>query len=141
MRIAISCFYVKGTQAWDIFEFFLSKSNRYMSFVNFRKKFRFFSFGFRQNFDDRTFPRWLFLRDIQKLFFQNLHFDPIRWVPRRFLKILIFIGEFCILISDFWVIFENYRMHMLSICWNDFIACWSYAEHAVKKCLHMLSTR
>jgi hypothetical protein len=47
-----------------------------MPFVNFRKKFRVFSFDFRQNFDVRTFPRRLsirgtknFLRDIQKKFF------------------------------------------------------------------------
>jgi hypothetical protein len=66
----------KGTQAWDNFEFFWPKSNPYMPFINFRKKFRFFSFDFRQNFDVRTFPRWLsiretnfFLRDIQKIFF------------------------------------------------------------------------
>jgi hypothetical protein len=47
-----------------------------MPFVYFRKKFRFFSFDFRQNFEVRTFQRWLsirgtkfFLRDIQKNFF------------------------------------------------------------------------
>jgi hypothetical protein len=56
-----------------------------MPFVNFRKKFRFLSFDFRQNFDVRTFPLWLsicgtnfFYRDIQKILFQNLHFGPIR---------------------------------------------------------------
>ncbi len=68
-----------------------------MPFVNFRTKFRFFSFDFRHNFDVRTFPRWLSERGtkffwwaIQKIFFfHNLHFGPIRWVPRRFLKISI----------------------------------------------------
>jgi hypothetical protein len=40
-----------------ILNFFLPKSNPYTPFVNFRKKFRFFSFDFRQNFDVRTFPR------------------------------------------------------------------------------------
>ncbi len=56
-----------------ILNFFLPKSNR------------FFSFDFRQNFDVLTFPRWLsiretkfFFRDIQKIYFQNLHFGPIR---------------------------------------------------------------
>jgi hypothetical protein len=29
-----------------------------MPYVNFRKKIRFFSFDFRQNFDVRTFPRY-----------------------------------------------------------------------------------
>jgi hypothetical protein len=32
---------------------------------------------------------------------QSLHFGPMRWVPGRFFKILIFIGEICILIRDF----------------------------------------
>jgi hypothetical protein len=109
-----------------------------MPFVNFRKKFRFFSFDFRQNFDVWTFPRWLsihgtkFLWEISKNFFsQNLHFGPIRYFPRRFFKILIIL--FCILIRDFWVIFENYSMHMLSIRGNDFIACWAYACSASGK--------
>ncbi len=68
-----------------ILNFFLPKSNSYMPFVNFRKKIRFFSFDFCQNFDVRTFPRLLsirgtklLLRDIQTIFFQNLHFGPIR---------------------------------------------------------------
>ena len=52
----------KGTQAWDNFEFFFTLSNLYMPFVNFRKKVHFFSFDFRQNFDVRTFPRWLSIR-------------------------------------------------------------------------------
>ncbi len=58
-----------------ILNFFWPKSNPYMPFVNFRKKICFFSFDFRQNFDVRTFTRWLsirgtkfFLRDIQKIF-------------------------------------------------------------------------
>jgi hypothetical protein len=107
-----------------------------MPFVNFRKKFRFFSFDFHQNFDVRTFPRWLsicgtkfFLRDIQKIFF----FKIFILVPSdRFLdgisKFWFFIGEICILIRDFWVVFENYSMHMLSIAGNDFIVCWAYEE-------------
>ncbi len=45
-----------------ILNFFLPKSNPYMPFVNFWKKFCFFSFDFRQNFDVRTFPRWLSIR-------------------------------------------------------------------------------
>ncbi len=109
-----------------------------MPFVNFRKKFRFFSFDFRQNFDVRTFPRWLSIRGTKffferypKIFFlQNLHFGPI--LLDRFLdgfsKFGFFIGEICILIRDFLVIFKNYSMRMLSICRNNFIACWAYEE-------------
>ncbi len=40
-----------------ILHFFLPKSNPYMPLVKFRKKFRFFSFDFRQNFEVRTFSR------------------------------------------------------------------------------------
>ena len=77
--------------------FFWLKSNPYMPLVNFRKKFRFFSFDFRQNFDVRTFPRWLSIRGTKffwdlskKVVSQNLHYSPIRWVPKRFFQILIF---------------------------------------------------
>ncbi len=45
-----------------------------------------------------------------------------------FSKFWFFIGEICFLIRDFWVIFENYSMRMLSIRGNDFIACWAYSE-------------
>ena len=105
-----------------------------MPFLN----FRFFSFDFRQNFDVRTFPRWLsnsirgtklFFRDIQKFFFFKI-FTLV--LLDRFLdgfsKFRFFKGEICILIRDLWVIFENYSMHMLSIRGNDFIACWAYAN-------------
>ncbi len=45
-----------------------------------------------------------------------------------FSKFLFFIGEIYILIRDFWVIFKNYSMRMLSIRGNNFVACWAYAE-------------
>jgi hypothetical protein len=56
-----------------------------MPLVNFRKKCRFFSFDFRQNFEARTFSRLLsirgtkfFWRDIkQKKFLQKVHFGPM----------------------------------------------------------------
>ncbi len=123
-----------------------------MPFVNFRKKFRFFSF--RQNFDFRTFPRWLsirgtkiFLRDIQKIFcFKILTLVLLDGFLDGFSKFWFFIGEICILIWVFWVIFENYSMRMLSIHGNDFIARWAYAEpisshaeHTRNEFSHMLS--
>ncbi len=106
-----------------------------MPFVNFRKKIRFFSFDFRQNFNVQTFPRWLSIRET-KFFFRypkNFFFKIFTLVLLdRFLdgfsKLVFFIGEICILIRDFWVIFENYSMNMLSIRGNDFIACWAYAN-------------
>ncbi len=128
----------KDTQAWDNFDFFCwTKSNPYMALVNFRKKFRVFSFDFRQNFEVRTFSRWqsirgtkFFWRDIQKKFF---FFKMFTWILldgflNSFSKFGFFIVEICILIWDFWVIFENYSMRMLNIRGNDFIAHWAYEE-------------
>jgi hypothetical protein len=43
-----------------------------------------------------------------------------------FSKFRFFIVKICILIREFWVIFENYYMRMLSIRGNNFIACWAY---------------
>jgi hypothetical protein len=67
---------LKGTQAWDIFEFFFwPKSNPYTPLVNFRKIFCLVSFDFRQNFEVRTFTQWLSIRgtkfiwEISKIFF------------------------------------------------------------------------
>ena len=126
-----------------------------MPLVNFRKKFRFFSFDFRQNFDVRTFPLWLSIRgtkffwEISKNFF-FLIFALI--LSDRFLdgfsKFWFVIGEIYILIRVFWVIFKNCSMRMLSIGGNDFIACWAYAEpisshaeHTRNKFPRMLSQR
>jgi hypothetical protein len=101
-----------------------------MPFVNFRKKFRFFSFDFCQNFYVRTFPRWLSIRGtkffwwaIQKFFFQNLHFGPISWVPRRFLKISIIYSQNLHFNWVFLSIFRKLR-HV-------------YAEHT-RKCLKVV---
>jgi hypothetical protein len=80
-----------------------------MPFVNFRKKVRFFSFDFRQNFNVQSFPRCLsirgtkfFLRDIQKIFSFKIFTLVLLY---RFLdglsKFGFFIGEICILIRDF----------------------------------------
>jgi hypothetical protein len=35
----------------------------------------------------------IFSRDIQKIYFQNLHLGPIRWVLKRFFKIWIFYSQ------------------------------------------------
>ena len=66
---------------------------------------------------------------IQKCFFSKIFtLVLLDRVLDGFSKFGFFIGEICILIRDFWVIFENYSMRMLSIRGNDFIACWAYAE-------------
>ncbi len=115
-----------------------------MIFVNFRKTFRFFSFDFRQNFDVRTFPQWLSIRGTKicferypKNFFLNLHFGPIDRFLDDFSKFGFFTGEICILIRDFWVIFENYSMRMLSIAETIL----SHAEHTRNRFHRMLSIR
>ncbi len=132
------------------------KSNPYTPLVNIRKKIRFFSFDFRQNFEVRTFSQWLSIRgtkfiwrDIQKNFF----FKMFTWVLldgflNGFSKFGFFTDEICILIWDFWVIFENYSMRMLSILGNDFIAHWAYeemisshTEHTPNEFSRMLSQR
>ena len=115
---------------------FWPKSNPYMPFVNFRKKFASFPSIFaRISMFEHIRGDWAYaeqnflLRDIQKIFFFKI-FTLV--LSDRFLdgfsKFGCFIGEICILIRDFWAIFENYIMRMLSIRGNDFIACWAYAE-------------
>ncbi len=120
---------LNGTQAWDILIFFIPKSNPYMPLVNFWKKIRLVSFDFRQNFDVRTFTRWLSIRGSKKKcspkIFTMVLLDGFL---DGFSKFWFFIVEICILIRDFWVIFENYCMRILSIRGNDFIACWAYEE-------------
>ncbi len=107
-----------------------------MPFVNFRKKFRFFSFDFRQNFDVRTFPRWLSIRGtkffwwaIQKFFFFKIFtLVLLDGFLDDFCKFRLFIVPICILILQFWVFLENYSICMLSIRGTDFIAHWGYEE-------------
>ena len=136
----------KGTQAWDIFDFFCwPKSNPYMPLVNFRKKFGLVSFDFRQNFEVRTFTRWLsirgtkfFLGDIPKFFFFKIFtMVLLDGFLDGFSQFWFFIVEICILIRDFWVIFENYCMRMLSIRGNDL----SHAEHTRNRFYRTLSIR
>ncbi len=111
-----------------------------MPFVNFRKKFRFFSFDFRQNFEVRNVTEntqnQIFLMSYPKNFFlQNLHFGPIRWVPRRFFKISIIYSQ------NLYLNLVFLYNRTLSIRGTNFIACWAYAEpissHAehARKCL------
>ncbi len=116
-----------------------------MPLVKFRKKFRLVSFDFRQNFKVRTFTWWpsirgteFFLRDIQ-IFFPNLHYGAIRWVPRRFFQILIFYSRNLHFnhgfLSHFQQLLYAHAEHMrkqfyrmLSIRRTDFIAQWAYEE-------------
>ncbi len=79
-----------------------------MPLVNFRKKIRSVSFDFRQNFEVRTFTRWLsirdtkfFLRDIQKFFvFKIFTMVLLDGLLDGFSKFRFFIIESFILIRD-----------------------------------------
>ncbi len=64
----------------------------------------------------------------KKIFPQNFHFGPIRWVPRWFSKISIIYSQNLHFNLVFWVIFENYSMRMLSVGGNNFVAHWTYEE-------------
>jgi hypothetical protein len=80
-----------------------------MPLVNFRKKFRFLSFDFRQNFEVRTFLRRLnirgtkfFWRDAQQIFFiKKLTFVLLDGFINGFSKFRFFIAKILILIGDF----------------------------------------
>ncbi len=79
-----------------------------MPFVNFRKKIRFFSFNFRQNFEfehfrgDWAYANQIFLERYSKNFISKI-FSLV--LLDRFLdgfsKFGFFIGKICILIRDF----------------------------------------
>ncbi len=69
------------------------------------------------------------LKDIQKnFFFKFFTLVLLDAFLDCFSKLWFFIGEICILIRDFWVIFKNYSMRVLSIRGTNFIACWAYEE-------------
>ncbi len=140
-----------GTQAWDNLEiFFWPKSNPLeileKNFASFPSIFARISM-FERFRDDWAYAEPNFFWEIsKKFFFQIFALVLLDRFLDGFSKFWFFIGEICILIRDFWVILENYSMHMLSIRRNDFIACWAYAEpissHAERmrnKFPHMLS--
>jgi hypothetical protein len=93
--------------------------------VNFREKFHFFFFDFRQNFDARTFPRWLSIRGI-KFFW---------WAIKTFLLLNIFT---LVLLDGFLDGFWKFQLFIVKMCiliWYfeyflKIIACicWTYAE-------------
>ncbi len=109
-----------------VLNFFLAITKPYICPFNFRK-FQFFSFDFCQNFDVRTFSGWLsirgsnFLVSYQKFVFQNFHLGPIRWVPRRCIKIWLFIVKI-------WLSFGIFELFSKIIpC-----ACWAYVKTSIR---------
>ncbi len=94
-----------------------------MPFVNFRTNFASFPSIFArilmfEHFrGDCSYAELkFFLRVNQKKFFPKIFtLVLLDGFLDSFSKFWFFIGEICILIRDFWVIFENYSMRMLSI--------------------------
>ena len=117
-----------------ILNFFLTKIKSLYSLGKFSKKITLLFLRFSPEFRSSNIfavtehtRNQIFLERYPKIFFlQNVHLGPIRWVPKRFFKIWILYSRNLHLIWDFWVIFKNYSMRMLSIRGNDFIACWAY---------------
>ncbi len=110
-----------------------------MPFVNFRKKISLLFLRFSPEFwcsnisavTEHTGNQIFCERYLKKVFFKIFTLVLLDRFLDGFSKFGFFIGEICILIRDFWVIFENYSMHnlhMLSIHGNDFITCWAYKE-------------
>ncbi len=128
-----------GTQAWDNFEFFFDLNQILIALRKFSKKISLLFLRFLPKFwcsnisavTEHTRNK-NFLMSYPNIFFlQNLHFGPIRWVPSRFLKILIIYSHnlhFNLVFLSIFGIFGVYSMCMLSIRGNNFIACWAYME-------------
>jgi hypothetical protein len=119
---------IKGTQAWDIFVFFFTQIKSLYALGEFSKKnslsFLRFSPEFRSSKHTRN---QIFFERYPKIFFFKIFtMVLLDGLLDGFSNFGFFIIEICILIRDFWVIFENYCMRMLSIRGNDFIACWAY---------------
>ncbi len=122
-----------------------------MPFVNFRKKIRFFSFDFRQNFDVQTFPRWLSIRGT-KFFWWAIQKTILSHAEHTRTDFIAHWANFraCSISGKMWTVFtctfhaEHTRLEFyctLSISGTNFIAYWtfaelisSHAEHA-RKCL------
>ncbi len=118
-----------------------------MPLINFRKKIRLVCFDFRQNFEVRTFTRWLsirgtkfFLRDIQKIFFFKIFtMVLLDGLLDSFFQILIFYNRNLHFnqgfLSHFRKLLYAHAEHtrkrfyrMLSILGTDFIAHCAYEE-------------
>ncbi len=126
----------KGTQAWDNFEFFfyilyikslyvLRKFSQKI-FASFPSIFARISM-FEHFRGDWAYAEPNFFWEISKIFFPKIFtLVLLDGFLDGFSKFWFFIGEICILIRDFWVIFENYSI-------------LSHAEHTRNEFLRMLS--
>ncbi len=109
-----------------ILNFSWLKSNPYMPFVNFPKKIRFFSIDFQQDFDVRTFPRWLSIRGTKFFLIENYS-----------MRMLSIRG------TDFiacWAYEERISVHAQPAvkCEHFYMynPCWAYAERILSHAEH-----
>ncbi len=164
---------IKGTQAWDNLEFFFTKIKSLYSLGKFSKKISLLFLRFSPEFRSSNIfavtehtRNQIFLERYPKNFF----FKMFTWVLfdgflNCFSKFGFFIVEICILMWDFWIIFENYSIlshtehtrkpfhRTLSILRTNFSVCSAsgkmltvftctiYAEHTGKWFYRTLSIR
>ncbi len=126
-----------------------------MPLVNIRKKISLLFLRFLPEFRSSNIfavtehtRNQIFLERYPKFFFFMLTWVLLDGFLNGFSNSAFIIVKICILIWDFWVIFKNYSMRMLSIRGNDFIAHWAYeetisshTEHTPNEFSRMLSQR
>ncbi len=122
--------------------FFLPKSTPYMPFVNFSKKISLLFLRFSPEYRCSNISaarNQIFLMSYPKIFFlQILHFGPIRWVPRRFLKISIIYSQNL----HFNLVFLSiFRKIIACVCWAYAETILSHAEHTRNRFHCTLSIR
>jgi hypothetical protein len=122
-----------------------------MPFVNFRKNFLLLFLRFSPEFwcsnisavTEHTRNK-ICLMSYPKFFFQNLHFGPIRWVPRRFLKISIIYSQnlhFNLIWFNLILIFGYFSKIIACVCWAYAETIFSHAEHTRNRFHCTLSIR
>ncbi len=88
---------------------------------------------------DWAYAEPIFFDELSKIFFfQNLHFGPFRWVPRRFLKISIIYSQN---LRFNLVFFEYFSKIIACVCWAYAETILSHTEHTWNEFHRTLSIR
>ncbi len=137
---------LKGTQAWDNLEFFLTLIKSLYALRKFSKK-KFASFPlifalismFEHFRDDWAYaePNFFYMSYPKNIFVKIFTLVLLDGFLDGFWKFRLFIVKICILIWYFWVFFENYGMRMLR--YTETIL--SHAEHTRNRFQRTLSIR
>ncbi len=114
-----------------------------MPLVNFSKKIWFFSFNILPEFQCSNIfavteytQNQIFLVRYKKIFSQNFHFIPIRWVFRQFFKISIIYSQNLHFILVF---LSNFLKIIACTCWAYVELILSHTEHTSKQFHRTLS--